>query len=162
ELNRSAVDFDEPHTNLREDVERLRDHVLAGHRLLEAFYPVGDVRSRPNQLRFGAVGLVPEPLHPIGVVSRAGQPEALRVEETHAVALRGGRNADVVELHGAESYSAAASSLASSFGRNSTSSRSMRGPSTSRTWKRMPSCRTSSPLSAARPSSPKTKPATVW
>src|SRR4029453_65914 len=73
ELNRSAVDFDEPHTDLREDVERLRDHVLAGHRLLEASYPVGDVRSRPDELRFGAVRLVPEPLHPVGGAPGAGR-----------------------------------------------------------------------------------------
>src|SRR6476619_5885346 len=45
ELNRSAVDFDEPHTNLPEDVEWLRDHPLARHRVLQALDLVSDVRD---------------------------------------------------------------------------------------------------------------------
>src|SRR4051812_23924302 len=97
------------------------------------------MRNRADEFRLGAVLFVPEPFHPVGVVCRARKPESLRLQKPHALALGGGGNADVVELHARESYSAAVSSPASSFGRNSTSSRSIRGPSTSSTWKRIPS-----------------------
>src|SRR6187200_2013316 len=61
ELNRSAVDFDESHTDLPEDVERAGDHLPARHRILEALHPVRDVGNRADELGFRAVRLVPEP-----------------------------------------------------------------------------------------------------
>src|SRR5215217_8269226 len=101
ELDRCPVHLDERDANLPEDVERLGDRLLAFHRLFEALHQVRNVRHPADHLGLGALGLIPEPFDPVGVVGRAREPEALRLEEAHAVSLCGSRNADVIELHGA-------------------------------------------------------------
>ncbi len=82
-----------------EDVEWLRDHLLARHRVLEAFYPVSDVRDVRMSSASGLSGSYQSHSTRYGWSRRAREPEALRLEEAHAVSLCGGRNADVVELH---------------------------------------------------------------
>jgi hypothetical protein len=111
ELDRSAVDLDEPDAHLAEDVERLGCDSVAPHRLLERIDAVSDVGHGAHELGLRAPVLVPEPFDAERMVGRAREPEALRLEVAHPVALRGRRDADVVELHGASAPSRNAAEL---------------------------------------------------